>query len=306
MRNHLNVDVVLAQHAEEAARDTDHVLELLADQADDGHIGHDVDGAQRAEVCNGAPEVVVLDLVLVLAAAAQEGGLGVDGHGDVDLGRGDEVDGEVPAVEDAEDAHEEAVGARALVTVHVKHDNVVLDGDGRGAFGAQVAREQARGARAEERRVLDGRFGFQLVGLVREDDGAVVARVHDVLDADGDARANHLLHGEGVDDLGAVEGEFGGFGGRHGREECRRGHLARVRGEDAVDFFPDLQFGGLDADCDEGGAEVGVAASDGAEDASWHVSKVSRDDRDFVAAGFDLLAQRASEIRVEGFAYGSV
>jgi hypothetical protein len=43
--DHLNVDIVVAQDAEEAAGDTNHVLELLTDQADDGHIRHNVDSA---------------------------------------------------------------------------------------------------------------------------------------------------------------------------------------------------------------------------------------------------------------------
>jgi len=48
-----------------------------------------------------------------------------------------------------------------------------------------------------------------------------------------------------VDHLAAVEGEFGGFGGRDGVQEACGGDFARIGGEDAVDFFPDLEFAGM-------------------------------------------------------------
>lgn len=49
-------------------------------------------------------------------------------------------------------------------------------------------------------------------------------------------------------------------------DETRGGHLARVGGEYPVDFFPDLELGGLQACGEQGGAEVGVAATDLAEE----------------------------------------
>lgn len=49
-------------------------------------------------------------------------------------------------------------------------------------------------------------------------------------------------------------------------DETRGGHLARVGGENSVDFFPDLEFGGIEACGEEGGAEVGVATADLAEE----------------------------------------
>jgi hypothetical protein len=49
--------------------------------------------------------IEVLDLVLVFAAAAtQEGDFRVQSHGDMDLGRGHEIDGELTFVQDAENA----------------------------------------------------------------------------------------------------------------------------------------------------------------------------------------------------------
>lgn len=46
LRDHLNVDVVVAQHAEETTGNAYHVLELLADETNDGHVRHNVDGTQ--------------------------------------------------------------------------------------------------------------------------------------------------------------------------------------------------------------------------------------------------------------------
>lgn len=112
-------------------------------------------------------------------------------------------------------------------------------------------------------------------GGVGEDHSAAVAGVCDVLDADGDAGADDLFHGEGVNDLGAVEGELGGFGGGDCVEEAGGRDFARVRGEDAVDFLPDLEFLCAQADCYEGGAEVGVASTDGVEEATRDAAEVA-------------------------------
>jgi hypothetical protein len=85
LRDHLDIDVVVAEHTEKLAGDTDHVLELLTHQAHNGHVRHNVDGAQLTKVVDGTLEILVLDLVLVLAATAQHSRLRVQGHGDVDL-----------------------------------------------------------------------------------------------------------------------------------------------------------------------------------------------------------------------------
>ena len=50
--------------------------------------------------------------------------------------------------------------------------------------------------------------------------------------------------------------------GTNQRYQSRCGDFSWVGGEDAVDFFPDLQFGGGEAGGEEGGEEVGVAAAD--------------------------------------------
>ncbi len=68
-----------------------------------------------------------------------------------------------------------------------------------------------------------------------------------------------LIHGEGVDDFGAVERQFGGFAWRDRVKKTRRGHFARVGGEYAVDFLPDLQCSGFETNGDQSCAKVGVA-----------------------------------------------
>lgn len=150
LRDHLDVDIVVTKHAEELATDTDHVLELLANQAHDGHVGNNVNGAQLAEVVDSALKILVLDLVLVHTTTAQHGGLRVQGHRDVDLGRRNEIHRQVPAVQDAEDVHQETMSTGALVAVHIQDDDVVLDGDSSGAPGRVQRVQKAGGAGAEE------------------------------------------------------------------------------------------------------------------------------------------------------------
>lgn len=71
-----------------------------------------------------------------------------------------------------------------------------------------------------------------------------------------------MLHREGVDDFGAVVGQLGGFFRGDHAEEAGGRDFAGVGGEDAVDFLPNLELGGGEADGAEGRAEVGVAATD--------------------------------------------
>lgn len=204
----------------------------------------------------------------------------------------------MPAIQDAEDVHQEAVSTGALVAVDVEHDNVVLDGDGRRALGRVERGHEAGRARAEEA-VAERRVRGEGLQVVGEDDGAGTTRVHDVLDADGDAGADDLLHGKGVNDLGAVEGQLSSLGGRDAGQQRGGGDLARVGGEDAVDLLPDLQLPGLDADCDQGGAEIGVAAADGVEQAAGDVAEEASDDGDLVAAGLDLSRQGGGQVCVK-------
>jgi hypothetical protein len=247
-------------------------------------------------------QVRVLDLVLVFSTATEQSRFRVQGHGDVHFRRRDQVHREVPAVQDAEDVHEEAVGTRALVTVHIKHNDVVLDGHGCRPLGALQSREDTGGAGAEKAGLLGGR-AWLVLEAIGEDDGAVAARVHDVFDADGDARADDLLHGERMDDLGAVKRQFSSLGGRDRGEDTGRGDLARVCREDAVHLLPDLQFVCLDADGYQSSTQISIATSDSAQDASRDISEEARNDRNSVAASLYFFAQRFGEVPVKGLTH---
>ena len=201
LRDHLDVNPLLPQGAEEAAADADHAAQLAADERNNRHVGHEVDVAPDAEGFDGALEGLVFDPQFFLAVPGQQGDFRVQGHGDVHFGGRDEVDAQAVLVQDAEDGHEEAVGASPLLAVHVKHGDAGLDRHGRWAARGVVRAQVRYRAVAEE-----ACFAALAFGRVGEDDGAGVARVHHVLDADRDAGADHLVHGEGVDDLGAVEG----------------------------------------------------------------------------------------------------
>ena len=119
-----------------------------------------------------------------------------------------------------------------------------------------------------------------VVGL---DDGTGAVRAEDVLDADGDA-GDALLEGEIVDDFAAVESEFAGLVRCERGEEAGGRDFAWVGGENAVDFFPDLELGGLEADGDEGGAEVAVATAEGVDETIGDAAEETGDDRDTVVA----------------------
>jgi hypothetical protein len=295
LRDHLNVDALLPQRAEEAAADADHAAQLAADERDDGHVGHEVDVAPDLEVVDGALERLVFDAEFFLAVPGQQGDLRVQGHGDVHFRRRDEVDAQAVLVQDAEDRHKEAVRASPLLAVHVKHGDAGLDRHGRRAARGVVHAQVRDRAVAEEACLPALAFG-----RVWEDDGAGVARVHHVLDADRDAGADHLVHGEGVDDLGAVEGQLGGLAGRDGVEEARGRHLARVGGENAVDLLPDLEFLGAQAHGGQSSAEIRVATADVLQQTAGDGAKVSSNDRDGVVAVFeDALGDGKGQVLVE-------
>jgi hypothetical protein len=204
----------------------------------------------------------------------------------------------VPAVQNAEDVHQEAVSTSALVAVDVQDNDVVLDGDSGGTPRGIERAQQARGARTEKA-VPKRRVRLQGLQVVRENDGASTTRIHDVLDADGDARADDLLHGEGMDDLGAVESQLSSLRGRNaGEKSCSR-DLARVSGEDTIYLLPYLQLPGLDTNCDQSSTEIGVSTSNGVQQTTGYVAKESSDDRDLVTACLDLSSQCSSQICVE-------
>lgn len=271
---------MFAQRRKHLAGDANHVLHVGTDQAENGHVGEDA-------------HVATLLQALLGAGKGLDAGAGrVDGQRDVDLGRGDEVDRDAVLVENGKDARKEAVRDGALVGVHVDDANVVLDGDGRGPLRRLGLAVGVGGEMGQRPRVVQLVRGGQ--DGVGDDDGAGAARVLDVFDADRDRGrgADDLVHGEMVNDLGAVEGQLGSLRRRDGCEEARRRHLGRVSGEDAVDFLPDLQLLGLEADGAESSAQVSVAAADIAiNQTAWHITKEASDDRHLVSACAELLVE---------------
>lgn len=85
LRDHLDVDALLAESAEEAATDADHAAQLAAHQGDYGHVRDEIDVAPDAEVVDGTLECLVLNAHLLFAVAGQQGDLRVQGHGNVNL-----------------------------------------------------------------------------------------------------------------------------------------------------------------------------------------------------------------------------
>lgn len=222
----------------------------------------------------------------------------MQGHGDVDLGGGDEVHGEVPTVQDTENVHQETMSTCALVAMNVQNNNVVLNGDSCGALGRVHCAQNAGGASAEET-IPERGVRFQRLQIVREDDSASTARVHDILDANGNASADDLLHGEGMNDLRAIESQLSSLGWRDAGEKSSGRDLARVGSENAVNLLPDLKLFSLDTHGNQCRAEIGVSTSNGVEETAWNIAEEASNDGDLVTAGLDLSGQGCSQVRVE-------
>ena len=228
--------------------------------------------------------------------AGQQGDLRVQGHGDVDLRRGDEVDTKAVLVQNAEDGHEEAVSTGALLAVHVKHSDVALDSHSRWALGRVVLAQIGDRAVTEETSPL----AYLAVEGVGEDDSASIARVHDVLDPDRDAGTDDLIHGEGVDDLGTIEGQLSSLARGDGVKKASGGHLTRVGSKDTVDFLPDLQLFGTQANSSESSAKVGVATAHVLQQTSRNSTEVaSNDGHSIVAVCVDTLGDGKGQVLVE-------
>jgi hypothetical protein len=205
----------------------------------------------------------------------------------------------MPAVKNTEDVHQESMSARTLVTVDVQDDDIMLDSNSRRPLWALELRKQAGRPCTEELSVAERRAVVNGTGVVGEDDSAGIARVHNIFDADGDAGADYLLHGEGMDNLGAVEGQLSSLGGRDGGKQSGSRDLAWVRSKDAIDLLPDLELLGPGTNSDQSSTEIGVTTANGVEQSAGHVAKVAGDDGDFVAACCYFLAQILGQVLVE-------
>lgn len=133
--DHLQVDIVLSKGGEHPAGNTNHVLHLSPDQTQDGHVGENGD---LSTICEILPS---------LGKGLYLGACGVNGHGNVHLGRGNEIDRDGMRVENGKDTGKEAMGDGSLVGVDVDDADVVLDGDGSRSLGLLESRLGTRGRR---------------------------------------------------------------------------------------------------------------------------------------------------------------
>lgn len=199
-------------------------------------------------------------------------------------------------VQDAEDGHEEAVSTGALLAVHVKHSDVALDSHSRRALGRVMLAQVGDRAITEEASPL----AHLSVKSIREDDSTGVARVHDVLDPDRDAGTDDLIHGEGVDDLRTIEGQFSSLARGDRVKKASGRHLAWVSGKDTVDFLPDLQLLGTQANSSESSTQVGVATAHVLQEASRNSAEVASNDRhSIVAVCVDTRSNGKGQVLVE-------
>lgn len=279
---------MLTKGGKHAASNTNHVLHLGTNQAQNGHICKNTDLTALSELLCGAGK----SLNLMTTS--------VDGHTDVHLTGGDEIHRDGVLVEDGKHTSKEAVGDGALVGMDVDDADVILDSDGSRSLGFPVVTLKLGRASCELVTSRQDRVG--------DNNGAVTARVLDVLNTDGDRGlgTDDLVHSKMMNDLGAVKGQLRRLGGRDGRQEPSGGNLGGVGREDAVDLLPDLQLLGLDAHGAEGGAQVRVAAADVAVDqAAGHVAEESRNHGDPALARHNLADKRlrgdSVEVVVEPF-----
>lgn len=190
LRDHLNVDIAVAQGRKQPSGNADAPLQLQPHQTDNGHVPHDIHAPILAQLLNRAAQVLVLvhQVLRVLFSAAvlgalDDGRLGVHGQTDVELVLFKEVNVERAGGEDLADVREEVCVFDFAVGVHVDDGDLVFYGHGGWALG--VGLEVGVGGRGDE--------------------GAGALGREDVLDADGDRRET-LLYCEMVDYFGAVEG----------------------------------------------------------------------------------------------------
>lgn len=74
-------------------------------------------------------------------------------------------------------------------------------------------------------------------------------------------------------DFTAVVGEFGGLVGGYDWYKAGCGHFSWIGGENAIDFFPYLEFGGIEADGKQCCEEVRVAPADLAQEGARNGAK---------------------------------
>lgn len=207
--DHFDIDIMLPQHTKHSARNTHHVLHLLTHQTHNRHLVHQLHRPKARQFIHGGPEVGVGD-VSPVAVSADEFTVAVEGHGDVDFGTGDEVDGQPPLVQDCERAFEETTRGGAFVGTEIDYQDAVFHGYGCRAFcatgqgGADAGFSGTECGRGGKARGGDIGGGGSFNG-VWEDRCPGAAGIRDVPYSDGNAFADDLLHGEWVNDLRSIE-----------------------------------------------------------------------------------------------------
>src|ERR1035437_3803225 len=222
LADHADVDAI--ERIENPARHARRVPDVLAHQADNDAIVLHRGFGKLAQVAQDELDVAGV----------------VDGQRDADFAGGHHIDGGFVAVENLEDAVQEAVGHQHARGVYVDGGDLALAGD---RFYGVFAMHRFGG---------DARSGH--VGTAR------------IQNHHGDVLLNRRDHGGGVQHLGAEVGQFGGFGKGNGFDAMAAGQDGGVGGEHAVHVGPDLDLFGIDArahDC--GGVIAATAAQRGGD-----------------------------------------
>lgn len=137
-----------------------------------------------------------------------------------------------------------------------------------------------------------------VIDVFFDDDGAGMIGVEGVFDTEGnpffDAGANRF----GVEDAGAVVGEFADFAVSEGGDRAGVGGDAGVGAHDTIDIGPDPDFIGDEGLAEDGGAVIGATAAEGGGDIVDSSTNETSDD------GGDTLVKERGEGRVAFFVGG--
>jgi len=283
LRNHLDVDPVLAECREHLASNTNHVLHLRSHQTQNGHLWQDTNIPTLSQILHSAVEIGPLRVAHM------------NSNRHMDLARRDKIYRDLVLIENGEYTGEKGVSYRTLVRMNIYDSDLVLDGNSRRPLWFFSL---------ERIRWLSGSLDLLVGGeqRVRLHNGAIATRVLDILDPNRNRRygLDDLVHGQMVYDLGAVERQLGSLGGCYGRDQPRSGNFGRVRGEDAIHLLPDLQFICLQAHGHQRCAEIRVpSANVSIQQTPWYVSKEAGHDRHTVLARQDLVCNGRSRLSVK-------
>ena len=110
------------------------------------------------------------------------------------------------------------------------------------------------------------------------------------------AASETKVRGRGI----LTEGKLSSFSGTNGGEKARSGNFGRVGSKNAVDFLPYLKLFGIQADSNQAGTKIGVAATYSTfKEATVNLPKVARNDRNTLTAGFNLGGEHGGKVCIE-------